>query len=127
MRVVLNTQLAAAVHNYKALHIALLPTMVMLADCQSHVSLNICHENKHWTDLASHGHLSKVVIAQQLTLLLLEGKDLLYERGVVLLPAGGPRDVGPVHLLTQRSAHTTSIRVDPSPLQFPMPHAASQE
>ncbi len=62
-------------------------------------------------DLACHGHLCKVVVAQQVCLLLLEGQHLLNDGGVVFLPTGSPGDVGPVHLLTQRptSSSTHSI------------------
>ena len=58
------------------------------------------------TDLASHGHFSKVGIAEQLGLLLLEGQHLFNDGGVILLPTGGPGDVGSVHLLAQCPAAT---------------------
>ena len=59
------------------------------------------YDSRPKADLACHGHFCKVVVAQQVCLLLLQGQHLLNDGGVVLLPTGSPGDVGPVHLLTQ--------------------------
>ena len=58
----------------------------MTAACSTVISNAYAASMREVADLAGHGHLGKVVIAQQLGLLLFQGQHLLYDGRIVLLP-----------------------------------------